>query len=52
MQVSKLNVAHLVGRMQLIEQLVAIDINVFLSKEQQVELKDVWTKQQTLLRKV
>ena len=54
----KLNVTHLVGRIQeRIEQLErgdaleARDINVLLTKEQQQELKDAWTKQQ-VLRKI
>jgi len=51
----KLNVTHLVGRIQeRIEQLErgdaleARDINALLTKEQQQELKDAWTKQQSL----
>jgi len=51
----KLNVTHLVGRIQeRIEQLErgdaleARDINALLTKEQQQELKDAWTKQQAL----
>ena len=51
----KLNVTHLVGRMQeRIEQLErgdaleARDINALLNKELQQALKDVWTKQQAL----
>ena len=51
----KLNVTHIVGRIQeRIEQLErgdaleARDINVLLTKEQQQELKDAWTKQQAL----
>jgi hypothetical protein len=51
----KLNITHLVGRIQeRIEQLErgdaleARDINALLTKEQQQELKDAWTKQQAL----
>ena len=51
----KLNVTHLVGRIQeRIDQLErgdaleARDINALLTKEQQQELKDAWTKQQAL----
>jgi len=56
--VHKLNVTHLVGRIQeRIEQLErgfaleARDINALLTKEQQQELKDAWTKKQ-VLRKI
>lgn len=54
----KINITHIVGRIQeRIEQLErgdaleARDINALLTKEQQQNLKDAWTKQQ-ILRKI
>ena len=47
----KLNVTHLVGRIEQLERgdaLEARDINAFLTKEQQQALKDAWTVQQAM----